>query len=522
MFSLAAANFLGLLKLRLYAALFNGASSNLGVFLASDRIPNFVFNILAIGAMSTSFIPVFSRTLSEGKKARAFEMASTLFNLSFIFFLFAALVFFLFSRPILAFFSWGGDLTLGENQLLNQSSKILFLAQLFFLFSAFSSGILQSFGKFTAVAFSPIAFNLTVIISAAFLAPRFGVLGAAWATVLGSLAHFLVQLPTLYSVGFIYRPFINIKDKLLKEIGVLFLPQTLSLVVDQLAALFLTSFSLSLSASSVVILSFAQRLELIPVALFGAAFFQASFARLSREAVLTQGEFLQTFRKTFYYLSFLILPSAAFLIVLKIPLVRIFFGSRGFDWNATLLTAQTLSLFAVGLFFQAQSGFLARAFFALKNTRIPLFASFFSLVFGVAFAFISLRIFNFGVWSLALSASLIDLIDFLILYYFLSGKFRELRSSQFLKPIFLMAFSAVLSGGLSYFLVRQLDLRFSFFDTRYLINLLVLTGLSIFAGSLAYLLISYKLGINEGRKIIIWLSKIRGFGQTFLSEIFQE
>lgn len=522
MFSLLVANLLGLLKLRIYATLFQGASSDLGIFLASDRIPNFVFNVLAIGALSTSFIPIFSQNIAQGKKDRGFELASTLFNLSFVVFIFATILFFIFSRNIMAVFSWGGDLTAGESELLNISSRILFFAQLFFLFSAFSSGILQSFGKFTAVAASPVVFNVVVIIFTIILAPRFGVLGASWATVIGALCHFLVQVPALLSVGFSYKPIINLKDKLLAEIGTLFIPRTFSLVVDQLAALLLTSFSLSLSASSVVIFSFAQRLELIPVVLFGSAFAQASFAPLSKSAQNNSPEFISIFRKTFYYLSFLILPASALLIVLRIPLVRIFFGSRGFDWSATLLTAHTLSLFAIGIFFQAHSGLLARSFFALKNTRVPLFSSLISLIFGSVLAFVSTHFWHWNVWGLAFSASVIDLIDFVILYFLLSRKFPEIISAAFIKPVFLMAVSAITSGLVSFVLVRQLDFRFSFFDTRYFANLVSLTLVSLAFGGSTYLLISYKLGINEGKKVILWISKIKNFGPAFLSGLFQE
>ena len=406
--------------------------------------------------------------------------------------------------------------------MLNDSSKILFLAQLFFLFSAFSSGILQSFSNFTAVALSPVVFNLTVILFTLILAPKFGVLGASWATVLGALCHFAIQLPTLVSIGFSYKPIINLKDTLLHEIGRLFIPRTFSLVIDQLAVLFLTSFSLSLSAASVVIFSFAQRLELIPVALFGSAFAQASFAALSKNAESGSPEFLSIFKKTFYYLSFFILPASAFLIVLRIPLVRIFYGTRGFDWSATLLTAHTLSLFAIGIFFQAQSGLLARSFFALKNTRFPLLSSLVSLILGSILAYVSITYWHWGVWGLGLSASFIDFVDFLCLYFLLSRKFPEIKTGTFIKPVLLMGIAALLSGTFSFLVIRQLDLRFSFFDTRHFTNLIFLTLLSILLGGTSYLLISYKMGINEGKKVFLWLSRVKNFGPTFLSELFQE
>src|SRR5690348_3242941 len=76
---------LGILKYRLLVALF-GASSDLGVFFAAFRIPDFIFQVVIAGALSASFIPIFTDYLAKGKKREAFEFTSALINIGLIFF----------------------------------------------------------------------------------------------------------------------------------------------------------------------------------------------------------------------------------------------------------------------------------------------------------------------------------------------------------------------------------------------------------------------------------------------------
>ncbi|MCL5003839.1 MAG: oligosaccharide flippase family protein [Patescibacteria group bacterium] len=521
MISLLLANLLGVLKLRIFAQLFSGASSDLGVFMASDRIPNLVFSVLAVGALSASFVPIFSRLLSQNKENRAFEITATLFNLSLVIFVLVSLVFFPFSRPISGLISLGGNLSPLEMNLLDQCTRVLFLAQLFFILSAFASGVLQSFNRFTIVGLPPVVYNLVIIVFTLLTYHRLGIMAAAWGTVLGAACHFLVQLPALFSVGFRYLPRINLKDSLVAEIGRMFVPRSLSLTVDQLGLVIFTTLSLSLSASSVVIFSFAQRLMLIPVVLFGSTFSQASFATLSQNAE-SSADFLKTFRKVFNYISFLILPAVGFFIVLRIPFVRIFFGAKSFDLEATVLTANTLSFLALGMFFETHTSLLSRAFFAYKDSKTPLASALISLLVGVLASLIFLRVFHFGVWSLGLSFSIISLIDFLFMFLVLWRKFPQLLRPEFLMPLGKMILGAILSGLITLVTLKFFDQRLAIFDTRYSLNLIILTGTALLVGGLTYLLTCYYLGLHEGKRLVGLILRIRGFGPTFLGELFQE
>lgn len=522
MASLFLANLLGLLKLRLFAQLFRGASSELGLFIVADRIPNFIFSVLAVGALSASFVPIVSRHLASDKREKAFQLTTTLFNISLSLFLVAAVFFFPLSQKFSQVLSWGNPLSDSELKLLDQTMKILFFAQIFFILSAFSSGLLQSFNRFRAIALPPIIYNLVIIFFTYFLAPRLGIMAAAWGTVLGAFFHFAVQVPALWAVGFRYFPKINWRDKDLREIGRLFLPRSLSLTVDQLGLLFFTSLALSLSGAVVVIFNFAQRLVFLPITLFGSTFAQASFATLSRNAELNRPEFFRVFDKVFNYLAFLLIPTSAFFVVLRIPLIRLFFGARGFDLVATTLTANTLSFLALGIFFEAQTSLLARAFFAYKDTRTPLKSAFISLLFGVFLALVFLRVFDWGVWSLGLAVSAISFLNFVIMFSLLSKKFPEMRRADFLRPSFKMLLAGISSALVIFLTVKLLDSRWPVFDTRYVLSLLFLTVLAGLLGGLTYLGLCYLLGIREGKKVVRLVLNVRNFGPNFLSELIQE
>lgn len=522
MVSLILANLLGLLKLRLFAHLFSGASSELGLFFAADRLPNFVFSILGVGALSASFVPIVSRYVGGGQKEKAFALTSTLFNFSLAAFLLLALLFFPFSRTLSGLLSWGARLSPEQFDLLNELMRILFLAQIFFILSAFASGILQSFGRFRALALPPIIYNLVIIAATYFLSPRLGIAAAAWGTVLGAFFHFLVQIPFLAAVGFRFLPRSALIRTDLGEIARLFLPRALSLAVSQVGLLFFTIAALSLSASSVVILSFAQRLMILPVTLFGSTFSQASFAALSQKSERPAEEFLKIFGKVFNYLSFLTLPVSVFFIVLRIPLVRLFFGARGFDLASTTLTANTLSFLALGIFFESQVSLLSRAFFAQRNTATPLKSALVSLLVGLTAAFLFFRVLGWGIWSLGLASAIISFLDYNILYFYLARRFRELSRSSFLWPSFKMLCASLVAGLFSLFILKFFDSRWPVFDTRYGWGVLNLTLFSLGLGGATYLAVSYAWGIREGQRVVGLLKSVRNFGPNFLAELFQE
>ncbi len=531
MLSIFLSNILGLVRLRLLSHFF-GASAELGVFLAADRLPSFIFNLTVIGALSSSFIPVFTRYLISGNRVGAFRFSSAVINTALLVFGFLSLVLYVFA-PQVSFILSLGRLTAEELSLMVSLTRILLIPQFFLTLSIFATSILQSFDYFAAPAVAPIFYNLGSVVGVIFLTPFLGIHGAAWGAVFGSILHLAIQLPFLTNLGFRYLPNFDLSQKPVVEVFSLMIPRTLALAADQVNLLVDTSLSLSLSASSVVVLSFAQRLQYLPVILFGSTISQAVLPTLSRLASagsVSREEFKRTLAVSFHQMLYLILPVSIIFFILRLPLVRLAFGTRRFDWFATNLTGYTLAFFSLGIFAQSVASLLTRAFFAFKDTQTPLKTVTFSVLLNVSLSIFFVKIMGFNVWSLALSSSVASLANATLLFFYLERKIGGFDLVPLLDPVIKMAFSGLVMGIFIYLPLKLLDrggwgslFPFTFgallLDTRYTINLIFLTLLSTFLGLCYYLVLTSYLKVSEGRSIVL---RLKSFGKYFFPTIFPE
>ena len=201
-------NILGLYRERMIAGHF-GASHMTDAFYASFRLPDLIFNLLILGALSSAFIPVFVEKLTKNKEDEANKIASSFMNFILIFTaLFGIVVFILapklvplllpgfFNRPV------SGDFDIYQTTVL--MTRIMILSPILFAISGVFGGILNSYKRFVAFAFAPIIYNLSIILSITFLTPYFKppILALTIGVIGGALFHALIQWPSVRSTGF--------------------------------------------------------------------------------------------------------------------------------------------------------------------------------------------------------------------------------------------------------------------------------------------------------------------------------
>ena len=251
---------LGLLRDRFLAGTFFDANTawQLDVYFAAFRLPDMIFQLLVVGALSAAFIPVFTDYLLKNKK-RAWQLASTIITFGIILFFFA--------KPLSQLIAPSFSPT--EVILMTRLTRLLVIAQGAFVISSFLTGILQSQQHFIVPALSPIAYNLGIIFGIITLSPHFGIYGPAIGVLIGAFLHLIIQLPLIKKVGFVFKPSFNIKDHGVRRIGKLMLPRTLALAVSQIELTVAVSIATSLSSGSLAIFYFAQHLNALPVGLFG-------------------------------------------------------------------------------------------------------------------------------------------------------------------------------------------------------------------------------------------------------------
>lgn len=481
---------LGLVRDRFMTSRFT--PDELGIYFASFRLPNLIFEILVVGAISTSFIPVFSQYLNEQRKRDAFSVASSIINLSSLLVLFLLIPLLLFTQTISEFFAPGFNAN--QIAIMVFYTRVLLIAQVIpLLIGNFLTGILQSYKHFLLPAIAPVVYNLGTIIGIIFLTPYFGLFGVVLGVILGSLFFLSIQIPQVKALGYRHFFVFDYKKEGVVKIIKLAIPRTIGLGIAQIDLTIDLILASVLGASSVAIFTFAQHLQLVPVGLFGLTISQATLPTLSQFKQMKN--YKETFLASWHQILFLVLPASVMLSVLRIPIVRIVFGADLFDWTATVQTAKTLSLFAISLFAQASVHLFIRAFFSLQDSKTPVVTSTISVLLNSVLSLFFVLFLHLPIWSLALSASIASILNAFLLLFFLNKKVNGFDAYQIFIPPIKMFLAASIAGIAIYIPLKLFDQLV--FDTTRTFNLILLTGTVSFIGLSVYAFMAWFLNIKE-------------------------
>jgi len=504
MVMIVASRILGLIRQRTLANFF--PPDELSLFFAAFRLPDLIFEVLVFGTFSSAFIPVFTKSLKAGDNT-AWDIAGRIINIGLSLFIFFALIFGLFADKIYSFIAPG--FTPQDVSRIANVARILFFAQGFFVISYVLTGVLESLRRFFVPALAPVFYNAGIIFGTVFLTSKFGLFGPAYGVVIGAFSHFIVQLPMAYKLGFRFVAKVRPNEGV-KKIGKLAVPRVIDLSFDQIGKsveLYLASI---ISTASYTYYTFANSLQLLPVSLFGTSLAKAALPILSRNEDNPE-EFRRILMDTVFQSIFFTAPIAIVLIVLRIPIVRLVYGTNIFDWTATVQTGLVLSVFALGVIFQTLVSILSRGFFALHDTRTPVKISMIGLIILVFFDFLLVKGFHFSVWALAASFSFGMFVETILLFFFMHKRLGKMFIFDSLSRVFKIISASFVSGFSMFFILKIFDRsvwvkRMSFLtrleatktlpfekfvlDTRYTVNLLILTLFVTIVGFLIYIAVS--------------------------------
>lgn len=358
-------------------------------------------------------------------------------------------------------------------------------------------------------AIAPLFYNLGIILGTVFFSKNFGLMGPVIGVVIGAFCHALVQFPLAAKLGFKFSFKIKISQDV-KKIGKLSLPRVIEVIFLQVAKSVELSLASIISTAAYTYYTFANSIQLIPVGLFGTSIAKAALPTLSRLSEDKEG-FRKTLFNALYQVSFVVLPFAAILIVLRIPLVRLVFGTNLFGWESTVQTGLVVSAFGLGIIFQVANSILARAFYALHNTKTPVIVSISCITLNVLLNYILIKIFQFPVWGLAAVFSLTSLIQSVALFVLIVRRLSLKFSFKIITPFIKSVLSSLGSGMVMFFILKFFDRsvwvkRLSFLgkidldrsipfekfvlNTQYGFNLLMLTLMTITTGIIIYILLS--------------------------------
>ncbi|MBX3118704.1 MAG: murein biosynthesis integral membrane protein MurJ [Fimbriimonadaceae bacterium] len=375
--SLFLSRILGLVRESVMSGMF-GASGYTDAYVLSFSVPDLLFFLIAGGALSSAFIPVFSEYWHTDRKEDAWKVFSsvvTIMALVITGFVIAAEIF----APQLSDMIAAGKLKTGQEDLLpyiTHMSRILLPAQLAFFIGGILFGTLYVRQIFAAPGLGPNIYNLGIIggavIISHFVSP--GIIGMAWGALIGAvLGNLVIPLLAMRKLGSSYRFSLDTRHDGVRKVFKLMLPVILGLSLPGVFAILMRFFGAYYEEGVNTWLNYANQLMQAPLGIFGQSLAIAVFPALSQ--FFAQGQ-MDLFRhqlaaslRTTIYLS---VPSAALLYVMAVPVVSSFFEHGKFHSGDTAQVAMLLGWFAIGIPAWCMHPVLMRGFFAAQKTVTPI------------------------------------------------------------------------------------------------------------------------------------------------------
>jgi putative peptidoglycan lipid II flippase len=420
---------LGLVREQIFASIF-GAGKELSAFIAAFRIPNLLRDLFAEGALSVSFVTIFSKKMEiEGKEA-AFRLACMVVS-------FLCLV--LGTITVLGIFGGGWIVHLiapgffkvaGKAELTIHLTRILFPFIFFVSLAAVYMGLLNSLGSFGLPASASTAFNAVSILSGLALGwlidPNFGpksIYGFAFGTVIGGIAQLAIQIPRAIKLGFRYKWTLDWKDSGFRQVLILTLPSVVAGAAVQVNVLVNTGFASYLQDGAIPWLNCAFRLMQFPIGMFGVAIASVVLPSVSRSAAQANMEhFREKISEGVKLALFLTIPASVGLAVLAKPIIAIIYQHGRFTALDTAQTAMVLQAYTIGLAGYAIIKVLAPSFYALDLPKVPVRISIIGIGLNIILNSIFIFVFKFGAVGLAISTSAVALINVLQLAFGLRAR----------------------------------------------------------------------------------------------------
>lgn len=475
-------------------------------FLVAFQIPDLMFQLIVLGAVSASFIPILAQYKQD--KEQELKYMNSMMNSVLLIFVGVGAIVFIFAEPITRFRT-GNAFTPEQVEVVVQLTRIMVFAQFFFAISNFFTGFLQSYRRFIIPALSPLLYNVGILIGAFTLSPYFGIYAAGIGVVLGAALHMIVQLPTVYKLGFRFRPTMSFSHPGVRKTYKLTPARTASLSINQVQQLSDGYFTTSIGQLSYTVMNLASSLITMPIRFFGVPISQAALPFLSDEATEKDlVHFRDLVLKLIHQISFFAYPAAVLLLILRVPIVRLAYGSRNFPWTeVTLPTARVVAIVSISIAAQAVTQLLIRSFYALKDTKTPLKITITTVLFYLAGTTLAVFGFKTGVLGMAVVLSITNIAEMLLLLYCLDLRVRGFARKEFWLPQMKMVIAGFLMAVFLYLPFRLLDELV--FDTRRTVELIMLTLTTSTIGMLVYI---YFCLLFDVREIYILQNLLSKFG----------
>lgn len=501
---------LGFLRDRLLNSYYlDSYPDGIDAYTVAFTIPDFMFFILVSGALSVTFIPVFNQRMAKYNKKSAWELSSSVLNVLALLTLVTSILIIIFAEPLVKYIV-GPGLSESSRSLAISMMRVIAINPFLFAIATVITSIQQAIGRFTFTALAPAIYNIGIIIGTIFFTNGInifgiqlfegGIMGVAMGVAFGSVLQLIIASVGLIGVGFDYQFKIFWKNKGFRKVMKLLPTRSMDQGLDYVNSIVETNMASRMGAGTVRAYQQGLTLHMMPINLIGVAISTAFFPNLTeRLAIGRKDLFRKDLQSALRMITFLALPVAVLFFFLRGYVVS-FIKNGGDTLIAGILGVLVISIFARSIYHIA-----ARSFYAMEDTKTPLYISIFAIGLNILLAIVFSTVFKFGAYGLAWAQSIGALVEIIILLALMKIRIQGLFDIQFISGILRMVVASLVAGAVCYLFVVVFPLMDS--DERFfsVFPKFCFVGL---VSSTTYLFVSKILKLEEAEPIISYIKKI--------------
>lgn len=450
----------GLIREGVMSRLF-GAGSAYDAFVIGFRIPNLTRDLFAEGALSAAFVPTFVDYLNKRSKEEAAHLANLVATAIILLVGGICLLGIVLSPWLVGLVTsnWASASPDKYHEAV-RLTQIMFPFLLLVALAAQAMGILNALNQFAVPAFSSTWFNVGSVASGValgmWLGPYIGITpieGMAFGVVIGGALQLLWQVPSLYRAGFRFRFAFDFNHPGLRHIFNLMGPAIIGSASVQINVLVNTFYATSIHDpvrgvdGPTAWLSYAFRFMQLPLGLFGVAIATATLPAIGKSASSgDMEEFRETLARSLGLVFLLTVPSSVGLILLGPTIIGAIYEGVKFMPYDTHQTSVALSFYAIGLAGYSAVKVLTPGFYALKDSRTPMYVSLASIAINAAMSYTMVQVLGLGHAGLALSTSCVALFSFLVLFWVMKVKIHGVHGRRIRSVILKVGLASIAMG----------------------------------------------------------------------------
>ncbi len=422
-----------------------GQSYESDIYYAAFILPDLLFFLIAGGALSSAFIPVFTEHVTHGREKEAWETFSTVATCMFVVILGFVILGEIFTHGLVRLLTGFGP---KEAQDTVGLTRIVLPAQLCFFLGGLMMGAQQARHRFLIPSLGPIVYNIGIILGGVLLAPFLGPAGLCWGALGGAIVgNFAMQAVALRQDGARFRPSLNFRHPDAVRVWKLMLPVILGIALPQVSILFNRIFATQLGKGPLSALTRANMLMQVPLGVFAQAMAVAIFPTLSALAAKKQyDELRSTTSQGIRALLFLTIPASLLMIVLAVPIIQAILQQGKFTAADTPMTALALQFYCAGIFAWSAQSILGRAFYAMHDTVTPVVVGTGVTVVFIPMNLLFMNTLGMGFRGLALATTVAAILHMVVMMIVLRRRLGGIEGGKMLASLSRIVLAAAIAS----------------------------------------------------------------------------